>query len=77
MFFVVDAAKKKSSARNSDKSDKFDNFFSMKILNTPLAKKSDGIRNKRPGQRVGRTMQKIRRGAPCTILHPQAWYSVP
>ena len=24
---------------------------------------------------VGRTMPKIRRGTPCTILHPQAWYT--
>ena len=38
------------TVESTSKADKFDNFVSMKILNTPLTRKSHGIRTKRPEQ---------------------------
>ena len=38
------------TGESTSKADKFNNFVSMKILNTPLTQKSDRIRTKRPEQ---------------------------
>jgi len=34
-----------------------------------------GTKHFQQTKRIGRTMQKNPRGTPCTILHPQAWYT--
>jgi len=65
------------TGESTSKADKFDNFRSMKILNTPLTQKNTGIRTKRSEQEQNLQTKKSAISRPWSMIVEENGFSSP